>query len=179
MSDEELREALSKGYLLVPQTPFYVNGKAVEEIPQVATMSVFRKAMRVLACDKPGTHRRVFPRELCERIVEETRKRSSPLVGKVGLPEEESPFLAEVSHVVSNLRIVESPEGVEVWCDIQPIGTPNGLALCQILEHQPGSVALSACGTGSLLPQSDGTLRVSDDYQLTSINVIPVAKAVW
>ncbi len=116
----------------------------------------------VLTVDTPNGNHRVYPREVVNRMIENARDRIH----------EDRLFVVEKQpkSTVTNVNdIIGVVKGIEVENDKVMVSVsffPSHFSATRLLEE--GKVHLRTSGIGTLREQEDGTLRVSDDYELLS-----------
>lgn len=128
----------------------------------------------LFVCDKPNKNGRVYPRALANKLVEDFHDRVE-LSGQVGMPENGKLLLTNISHVVRELKVVETGEdwGLEATIETLP-HAPAGKVLAQIMEDEKNRkhYTFRTAGTGTLVQQPDGTCIVGPDFILDSVNLV-------
>lgn len=123
----------------------------------------------VIVADKPNCNNRIYPAELCRQMVEEF-KRSTGLMGHLGVPTTGKVELETVSHQITNLRFDELDQKLKA--EIRILNTPCGKLLNNLLNDKV-DVQFRTTGVGSGKVDANGNLVINmDTYKLISIDAL-------
>jgi hypothetical protein len=117
----------------------------------------------ILILDKPNKNNRVYPFDVFERALKKARtelinEKRFLIVDK--MPESLTVNLLNVVGVINDIEI----DGNKVMADVSFFPDKHGIREA-IME---GKLHLRTSGMATLTEQADGTLRVSNDYELIS-----------
>lgn len=117
--------------------------------------------------DVPDHMNRIYPTEVLQKIVEETKADTRLLLGCLGRIDGASIPLSQVSHVVEKLYV----EDDSLYCDIRVLDTPNGERLKEMLDegHKP---LTSPVWTGSTVSDQNNNEVVQGDLIFVSASIL-------
>lgn len=123
----------------------------------------------VIAADTPNKNNRVYSMELLYEIVRQFKTLPPRTVmGQMGMSNDAKIHLADVSHLVTDLRVVEN----RLVADIELLGTRGGRFLKMLLASD--GVRFRLQGIGSNKVHEDGSIHIDiESYKFISVNALP------
>lgn len=119
--------------------------------------------------DEANNNKRIYSRTLLERemtrLGESIKNRS--LMGELDHPSYESVKLANVSHIITNLRMV----GNEMIGEAEILNTPAGQVAQKLIEGGV-RVGISSRGMGTLTEGMGGVKHVNEDFKLVTFDLV-------
>lgn len=149
---------------MVPPGPLQESRKQ-NEMNQMKPVTV-----TILECDKPNLNGRVYPREAVEKMIADVQTKPGMMgrvFGTIGMPKGSSLDITEISHSVSNLRIMEDGR---VMGDMMVLDTPKGKVLKELLSPENHSYSFRTAGIGQI--KEENGVKVVHDYRLISISAV-------
>jgi hypothetical protein len=124
--------------------------------------------VKILRADIPNGNGRIYPRSLCEKIVQmrEFPQLGCIFVGGMMFPVNKVP-VERASHIAFRPRM----DGEFLTCQIKPLGTLEGAKLKKMLEND--QVRFRTTGTAnSMSANSEMKIIIGDDYVLHSVEAM-------
>lgn len=143
-----------------------LGGKSPNELPD----GNYMRSDPILLIGQPSFSGLVYPRPMIEAIVAEFNTGKLPLFGGIGSLTDEGNTrlnLTMMSHIVTKLEVRDD----ELWATVQTLDTPRGTLARQLISESSDSIALRACGNGTI--SEDG--KTVESYVLTSVDLINLA----
>jgi len=143
----------------------FVGSKAVEASPKVVK---FR--CEICTCDVPNKNNRIYPKSVMENAIKKFN--SEPLYGmfQKGPATTAEVNLAEISHVVKDLKIEKSNNNDVLFGTIEFLDTPHG-KIAKAMMDDDFNPAFRTNGIGSFKVDDEGRCIVKYDYKLVSISM--------
>jgi hypothetical protein len=106
---------------------------------------------------------RIYPKKVLKREVEDYKKliNERRALGELDHPDSSVVNLKNVSHMVTDVWW----KGNDLMGEVKVLDTPNGRILKSLLNDNV-NIGISSRGMGSVKEQTDGTLRVGNDFDL-------------
>ena len=125
-----------------------------------------------LSSDVPNRNRRVYPRNVMEKAVENYKKEfveGNRAMGELNHPTPSNPTinLDKVSHIVESLSF----NGSNVVGKARVLSTPMGNILKTLIDENV-KVGVSSRGLGSIKKLGNGLSEVQNDFYLAAIDVV-------
>lgn len=124
-------------------------------------MTLAKLTSVIATVDVPNKNGHIYTTESIQRVIANAPQ---PIYGTMGMPlgSPTTIAMADVSHMVENLRINERGEFIG---DITILNTPKGQMLKDIMSITP--LDFRTCGVGDVQPNGE-----VDNFQLSSINAV-------
>lgn len=126
--------------------------------------------------DIPTINGRIYSKEICDKMMEDIKKLGYVYLGsamnsiKHDLSDNSTPDLKTVAAKVEDVHY----HGDKIVIESIILDTPCGTAVKNILnEHTTSSLTCTPAGFGSIYKDEENQIKVKDDYQITSVHLIP------
>lgn len=141
--------------------------------PPVFSISQNKKftTWRILRANVPNSNGNVYSLDVIKQAVDKFQKEGNKIVGHIGMLNDSETHLNEASHIVNGLKI----DGEYLVAEIEVLNTLNGKILQKMM--QSSKVAFRCFGAANGIIDSNGFFNVEKDYELISVNAVPVEKA--
>ncbi len=128
--------------------------------------------------DSLNQNKRIYPREILEREVENYQKAVAEgrATGELDHPDSSVVALEKVSHVIREIGW----QGDEVWGMVEILNTPKGL-IAQSLMESGILLGISSRGVGETITTEDGYDMVDDSFMLIAFDLVsePSTHEAW
>ncbi len=129
-------------------------------------------------CDAENQNKRVYPRHILEREIENYKKAvmERRATGELDHPNNSVVELKNVSHIVRDIWW----ENNDVKGKIQLLNTPSGLIAQQLLADGV-QIGVSSRGVGDVLPTNEGYDMVDENFMLICFDLVsePSTQGAW
>lgn len=142
-------------------------------VPNVVPMENGHWLATVLRADHPNGNKRIYPKEILERVVEQFRWDGiATSTGQFGMPEDGIIRISEMTHAIMDLHMEDN----YLVAEIAVMDTPQGKILKQLLTDRLDVVAFRTMGVGFGEMNNDGCLELAN-FQLTGIHAVSANEA--
>jgi hypothetical protein len=141
-------------------------------VPNVVAKKNGRWLAAILRADHPNGNKRIYPREILEKVVERFHRDGITTIGQFGMPKDGIIRINDMSHMVMDLQMKDD----YLVAEIAVMDTPQGKILNQLLRSFGDVVAFRTAGVGFGETNDDGCLEIAS-FQLAGIHAIPASEA--
>lgn len=119
--------------------------------------------------NEANKNKRVYPEKVLRSAIENLTEKinNRELVGALDHPTNSNILLSQASHLITKLWIDKN----EVLWEAEVLPTPAGTILKNLIDADV-RVGISSRGEGSLVANEDGTSTVSEDFRLSTFDIV-------
>lgn len=123
-----------------------------------------KKNTTILTYDTINENGRIYTKEVVLKMIDRFKEFPQGMFGELNHPESSIVSLANVSHIVTELRLNENSKTLE--CSYETLSTPNGILLSNLLKIT--DIDLGPRGTGIV---NEKTKEV-EEYELIAFDAL-------